>query len=36
MTIKEIVLRFVQILVRILSYIPALIYGYVYSEYFTK
>lgn len=34
--IKEFILHFVQIIARILSYIPAAIYGYFYAEYFTK
>lgn len=34
--IKELIVKFIQVLARIIGYIPALIYGYVYSEYFTK
>lgn len=29
--IKEFIVQFVHILARLLSYIPAVIYGYVYS-----
>lgn len=36
MMIKEFIVRFIQVLARVLGYIPAVIYGYVYSEYFTK
>lgn len=36
MMIKEFIVKFIQILARVIGYIPALVYGYVYSEYFTK
>lgn len=36
MMIKELIVRFIQLLARVIGYVPALIYGYVYSEYFTK
>lgn len=33
---KELILQLVQSFAKIVGYIPALVYGYIYSEYFTK
>lgn len=34
--IKKFVLQFISIASQIIGYIPALVYGYIFSEYFTK
>ena len=33
---KKLLLQLLNILTRTLSYVPALIYGYIFSEFFTK
>ncbi len=34
--IKKLFSQFLTLISQILGYIPSLIYGYIYSEYFTK
>jgi len=34
--INKYIQLFLNTLARIIGYIPALVYGYIYSEYFTK
>lgn len=34
--IKKFVLQFISVASQIIGYIPALVYGYIFSEYFTK
>ena len=36
MLVKDFIQKFIRVVAGVLGYIPALIYGYIYSEYFTK